>query len=412
MGDNTTALPVLGSLLLVLEAVTRGSGSDRSRAFSARAWPVLAAGALAGLATGLKLTNAPYALILCASLFLVPITMPRRAGLAMLFAAGALAGFAVTGGWWMLRMWEAFGNPLFPQFGSLFPNALAAPISVADRAWVPQSWWQHLGWPFLISFDARRAGHLGFRQVIWALAYAAFLSWALAAGWRRGRASDRAPLAPGARIVLFLVAAGFVAWMELFGVYRYLVPIELLAPLAIFLVAAARWPMRKAVRASRGLLVIATFVALTGMKTWGHGGWSDPLLHVDLPPLAEPARTTVLLAGGEPPWAWLAVGFPREVAFAQVGGNFPEGPRFRAALAERIAARGGPVFAIVTGHHDARVDEGKPAKRDIPAENRAEREKAARLLAAYGFALRPESCREHRAGIGREVQVYQWCPLV
>jgi glycosyl transferase family 87 len=400
MGDNATALGVLGALLLVLQSWRTDRGL-----------PLATAGLLAGIATGLKLTNAPYAMALCAALLVLPLPLPRRARLALLFAAGAIAGFAVTGGWWLLRMWDAFGNPLFPQFGSVFPNPLAASISIADRAWVPKAWWQHLAWPFVISFDARRAGQLGLRQVIWALVYAAFLAWALAAVWRRGRPADRAPLDGSARVVLFLVAAGFVAWMEVFGIYRYLVPIELLAPLAIFLVASARWPMRKAVRASRGVLVVATFVALAGMKTWGHAGWRDPLLHFDVPPLAEPARTTVLIAGGDPPWSWLAVGFPRDVAFFQLGGNFPEGPRFRAMIGERIAERGGPVFAVVTGHHDARVDEGKPARRDIPAENRAEREKAARLLAAYRFTLRPEACSEHRAGIGAEVQVFQWCPL-
>jgi len=372
---------------------------------------LLAAGLLAGMGAGLKLTNALYAAVLCAGLLTLPLPAATRARIATLFAVGAASGFALTGGYWAVLMAQRFGNPLFPQFGSLFPNPLAAPISVADTAWRPKEAWQHVLWPFLVSLDARRAGQLGLRQIIWTLVYAGFISWAVAALRRRSPPDGRAALGTPGRLVLVMVGAGFVAWMEMFGIYRYLVPIEMLSPLAVFLLATVRWPLKKAVRVSRWLLGIATLTAVAGMKTWGHGGWRDPMLHVDVPSLADAAHTTVVIAGGEPPWSWVAVGFPREVAFVQVGGNFPEGPRLRPMMEERIAARAGPVFALVTGHHDSRVDAGKPSRRDIPAENRAEREKASKLLAAYGLRLREETCTAHRAGIGASVQVFQWCAL-
>lgn len=405
MGDNTTALFVLGGLCVLLEWWKRVAAGGTAFGL------LLVAGGLAGLGTGLKLTNALHALVLCAALLTLPLPPGARARAALLFAVGALLGWAVTGGYWVLVMWERFGNPLFTQLGSVFPNALALPVGIADAAWRPKEWWQHVLWPFLVSLDARRAGQLGFRQVIWALVYAAFMGWALSAWWQRRRGRPSPPLAAPARLVLFAVGAGFIAWMEIFGIYRYLVPIELLAPLALYLLAAARWPLPRAARVARAPIVIATFVALTGMKTWGHAAWRDPMLAVDAPPIAQPERTTVLIAGGDPPWAWLIPGFPREVAFMQLGGNFPEGPGFVPMVRERIARRGGPVFAIVTGHHDSRVDAGKPSRRDIPAESRAERDKAVTLLARYGFALDAQACVPHRARMAGAVQVFQWCPL-
>ena len=59
---------------------------------------------------------------------------------------------------------------------------------------------------------------------------------------------------------------------------------------------------------------------------------SDKPFHVDVPALADPVRTTVLTTDDDPPWGWLVMAFPPEVAFAQLKGNFPKGPAFSAKI--------------------------------------------------------------------------------
>src|SRR5206468_15599 len=54
-GDNTSAVPAIAALLLTLRGINRANSWSR-------VWYSTGAGALAGLAAGLKLTNLPFAL--------------------------------------------------------------------------------------------------------------------------------------------------------------------------------------------------------------------------------------------------------------------------------------------------------------------------------------------------------------
>jgi hypothetical protein len=103
---------------------------------------------IVGLGMGLKLTNVVYAVALCASLLLFPTTPFARVRLAFFFGIGVLVGLALTSGYWLWKMCETFGNPVFPQFSSVFPNALAPRVGVADTSWLPKSVLETVLWPF------------------------------------------------------------------------------------------------------------------------------------------------------------------------------------------------------------------------------------------------------------------------
>jgi hypothetical protein len=198
-----------------------------------------------------------------------------------------------------------------------------------------------------------------------------------------------------------------------------------------------------------------------GVQTWGHERLSLRAFRVDVPRIARPADTVVVLAGDDPPWGWLVPFFPSPVSFVQVAGNFPEGPGYRARLREILHVRPAH-FAILRGEHDVRLEnieladelarrlristsdrgcralrwavdrlrlrarveplsgDGSPRcelterpgdAKDVALEDRREREKVQRVLSAYGLALDADSCRCYRARIGRGLSVYQWCAL-
>jgi hypothetical protein len=454
MGDNTTALFVLGAMLLVLDAWPRLASGDPP-------WLVLAAaGLLAGLGTGLKLTNAVHALALCAGLLTVPAPMATRLRGALVFGAAVGAGTAIAAGPWWHAMWAMYGNPLFPQFAAVFSSPLSSSAGVADTTWLPRNAGERFLWPFLISLDARRAGQLPLRQGIWALVYVLAIA-AIAVAWLRGRRSGVSPasMPPASRFVVVVLGVSFVLWMAIFGIYRYLVPMELLAPLAAYVLLRYLLAPETARRAAAWALGACTLLVLSsGPKTWDQNPWGERAFAIDVPPLAQPATTTSLIVGGDPPWAWLAIGFPREVAFTQLGGNFPAGPAFAPRVRELVASRGGPVYAVVNAHVDAGAERGgrtravvealgltggptgcsilrrisgplrlrgeiaargqacefvpeRPAPRDIEAENSRERERASAILAGYGFALSGEACSTHRAAIAGGIRAFQWCPV-
>lgn len=456
MGDDTTALFSLASLLVLV------SNWDRLGRWSAHSVVVVVAGGvLVGLGVGFKLTNVPYAVALCVALLSYPDRTIVKLRIAFLFGIGVLLGFAVTGGYWMFHVWKTFGNPLYPQFGSLFPSPFAATIGVGDTRWRPISWSETVLWPFIFTANSHRVGETPIRQIIWPIVYVLFWLWFAtgAAQWMTGRKT--AVLDRRARFVVLFVATGFVIWMELFSIYRYIVAVEVLTPLVVWIVMQRLLPYRAARRVAGGLIAIATVVVVTGgARTWGHEGWTDPLYHAQVPAIAEPERTTVIIATtSSRPWAWLATLFPPQVAFTQLGSSFPGTPAFYERIRQTAKERGGPVYAIIDGEHNWRVDNiakvnglvdrmgltdsargcdalrwtvgrlhlhamvtpyataGRQCAlglraddvRDTAAENRADIAAAVPMFDRNGFTLHPAECTPYRAGIGDGVLVYQWC---
>jgi hypothetical protein len=452
MGDNTTALLELGALFTVLAGWERLLQGGR-RAVGI----VLLAGALAGVGAGLKLTNGSYALVLCAGLVVLPCPYWQRIKLGSLFAAGVLMGIALSGYWYFV-LWQHFGNPLYPQYSVLFPNAFTHPVGAIDTRWPPKGIVTTLLWPFLFSLDSLRVGQIHLRQILWPLLYVLFLLWgALALGRRlkHGTDADRRQL-----YVLVYVGLGFVLWMKIFGVFRYLVPVELVAPLAAFLLLRRSFDYPIARRLTGWSLAAATLVVLAGgTTTWGHEAWGDPMFSADIPPLENPASTTVMLAVEDIPHTWLVPLFPEEVAFFGLDRTFPEPKLFRARMRDIVISRGGPIYAVLKAHYPSRADtierqnlwarrlgleDGRRGcdflnwaithlhlraqmrdtdatgthcefaalpsdEEDTAMEDRASDAGELKLFAAYGFVLDPQSCQIYMARVGQGSIPYQWC---
>ncbi|MGT2506805.1 hypothetical protein [Cupriavidus basilensis] len=464
MGDNATALLVLAGLSVLLHGWERLGSAHAAWALAA------AAGVLVGAATGLKLTNAIYAVALCAAMLSLPLRWPRRLGLAWVFGLGVLAGIALTAGYWFALMWSNFANPLFPQFNAFFHNTLAAPISVADTRWLPRSAMEAVMFPFVIVADAKRVGEVPTRPFVWPLLYALVCCWTVRAGWRawRGKPSgadsaDLPPLAPQARLVLAFVAAAFLTWLALFSIYRYCVAMELLAPLAVWLVVQRLLPARAAGRTGAIALAMVALAALTGMKTWGHESWARQAFRITLPDVPLDTNTTVFLTGGAVAQGWLATQFPAAVTFAALNSNFPEGPAYVGRVQAMLAERPGQAYALLPANvnwraqsvarmNDSLAGIGVSANgslckmlgsalgrlrvhaqlaapqpggegatctlaplpqdlSDLAAEDRAEVALQSPGLLRYGLVLQAEGCRTYDAFIGADARPYQLCPV-
>jgi len=171
--------------------------------------------------------------------------------------------------------------------------------------------------------------------------------------------------------------------------------------------------------------------------------------------------------GGHAAWAWIATRFPDTVAFTQLESgpphvDFPATDLYRERMRAMARERGGPAFGLITGSStdffDARVArmesvnsflarfginrsqkgcdtirriasylgshanmiEGQePGEKcrleawtsDRPPENHVFAAEAVRIFQRNGFDLDVESCVPYKAGIGKGVQVYQWCRL-
>ncbi|NHZ96571.1 hypothetical protein [Massilia sp. CCM 8734] len=415
MGDNLTSLTVLGAIALLL-----------------RQWPQLLAGgvraaliaALAGLiigaGTGLKLTNANYALALCLALLTLRVSLWRRFSTAFVFGLGTLAGIGATAGHWYWLMWKQFGNPLFPQFNNIFKAPLASPIAVADMGWVPKSALEALLWPFIFTFNSKRVIELPMTQIIWPLVYIAFLAL-IAQHLRRLWLAAPGPAtsivahgeAPGARLLLVFFALSYLIWLKLFGIYRYMVPLELLAPLVLWLLLhrVCTLPVARAIGA---WCIVLSAIAGLPRVDWGHHYNGEKSFTVQVPAFAEPEQSMVFTVHGDPPMSWLVPNFPNRLAFAALGSGFPESPAFAERVAQMVAARRGPLFVMLTAGGLPLGPRSGAAAPDADTEQRQRRlyDAGHKILQRYRLTFNEASCVVYDARFGGGASdAYQLCEV-
>ncbi|MFC0400934.1 hypothetical protein [Paraburkholderia rhizosphaerae] len=470
MGDDTTALFVLAAVALILNRW------QQLRVLSARGFAyAFAAGLLAGCAAGLKLTNAVYPIAICAACFTLPGRFIARLRASFFVGLGVLAGIAATGGYWFAKMWEVFHNPVFPQFSNVFPNELVRPMAVADMRWFPTSWIETLLWPFVFSLNSKRVTELPVHQIIWALLYASLIVWlpVVLRRAQRGRKTGQAATRIDAKraFVLVYICVGYVVWLKMFCIYRYTVPMEMLTPLALYIVLDDLLPNAAHERAAKtvaltgkriagvALAVASLVVVLGGAPTFGHERWAWRAFRAETPTLNEPERTTILIVGGASGSGWLATFYPPNVAFAKIDSNFPTTPLYDEKVKSLIERRGGPAFVLVEGHENwrarnvaksdailrqfgllnsksscstvhrvierlhlhATVEDNADGschlglraddKRDMTPQNIAEATRIDDVLKNHGMSLQSLTCERYATYIGSEREIYQLCPL-
>jgi hypothetical protein len=296
-------------------------------------------------------------------------------------------------------MWQQFGNPMFPQFNDRFLSPMAAPIGIGDTGWLPKTWFEKLAWPFIFTLDPRRVCELPLRNLVWPLLYVtgSALLVALVIGRRRLEALPRQ-----AWLLLAFGALTYLLWLNLFSIYRYLVPLEMLAPLMCWLVLRTLVPGHRAVAVAGVALSAGSVVTVT---SWGHAG-SGPSFTVDAPRFDKPAQSLVYTV--QAPTGWVVPFFQPEVAFVSLGAGFPESEAWRQRADAMRRARSGPFYVMLE------ADRGDPAVQGNPAELARRTadtvDRANQILQRYGLAATTD-CRPFRAMIGKYRLDYQLCEV-
>ncbi len=396
--DNVVSLPVLGSLLLVLVKYPRLCSGPLEVAL---AWAAIA-GLLAGLGAGLKLPAWVFAVGLCAAFFILPTRGARRFWLAFLFGLGVVGGVAATSGLWMWTLWERFGNPLFPYFNDLFQGEMGALEDYRDKRFIPQGLVESLFFPLVFAINPLETNELKFRDLRLPLFYLLLLGWLGYALYRRlshqGSNASAATHFMDRPKTAFLLVSGLLAyavWLKLFGIYRYLVPLEMLAPLCITAVID-RFPLPSRARGS--MVVGAVILLLITFRpfNWGRIPWGEDYFGVQPPPLADPANTLVIMSGGAPT-AYVIPAFPPAVRFFRIQSNLTGVPghenEFDRLLQRLIAGHQGPLFGLYLSSPD-------------------EEPKSQKALSAYGLRLQKERCLELKTHLERFAEhPLLFCPL-
>ena len=366
MNDWYVAALVLAALWLVLRDGDPPAARTRTLAL---------AGLLVGAGAGLKLTGAVYGVGLLAALFAASGAWQARLRAAAVAGAAMAAAFAATAGPWMWLMWSRYANPLFPYFNDVFRSPWADPVSFAATRFGPKSAAEWLAFPFLLLVKVEGyVSEPAFRDARPALLYALALAALLAVLLRRPQASAPADAARAWRFVAAFFVASFAAWAVLYRIWRYLVPLELLAGALIAGLIVRLVPARRVVAA---LAVAFVAVAATAQfPTWWRQRFDAHFLSVTMPPVKPGAL--VLLVNPEP-MSYVLPSFPPDARFAGLVSNFNDPGRtnlLQQAIAAAIRDHRGPLYALAI-----------PPGRDLGAD----------ALAKMGLARR--SCAEIRTNL-------------
>ena len=306
------------------------------------------AGLLAGFAAGLKLTSAPYAAALCLALLLT--VRPFRYH-AIAYAAGfsslALVGFVATAGFWMSRMYEKFGNPIFPYFNHWFRSPWWDAVPLGS-GYGPQSVAEWAVFPFrLFRYNTGMVGELAFRDwripFVFAAAALALAAFGLKKILTRNAAGFPRPPWEWRFVAVFWFLS-FVFWTAEHSVYRYVVPLELFS--GAMAIAFFCLPLPAAGRLAGALVVTGFIVAKTLYPVTWRVPFGEHFFALNLPRLPSDA---LVLFVEDAPFAYVIPFLDGGARFVGVRNNLTAPWREHLVakeIGQAIEKHSGPLFSM------------------------------------------------------------------
>ena len=259
--SSTTASLILLALLLLI----KGAASSISPrvAFTCTAM----GGLLIGLGSALKMTNGFFAV--AGMVALVPVAMKERLPLflkrGLAYVSGLGIGVALLG-WWNMKVFREFGNPIYPLYNAIFRSSYYDLVNWHDPRFVFDLI-HFIRFPLSAALGTTETSELRFADARYLLcatvAFLAVVQRSFAGPWARER-WNQAPA-----MLLSFVAGGICIWALVFPYQRYLIPIELLLGLATWVLLAYLSVNQRTIT-----IVLVCFLAaswkLVHVPDWGH----------------------------------------------------------------------------------------------------------------------------------------------
>jgi hypothetical protein len=336
-GEAQTATIMLGGLLAAL----RPAATRRALGLG---------GALFGAAAGLKLTASTLAPALLAAACCAAADRRSAARAGALAAAGWLAGFALTDGWWALMLIERFGSPTFPMFNGVFRSPWYPPANFVDGRFLPGSLARALVYPILwLTGPATSISEIPLRDPRGAIVLCLAVANLATARFRR-----LPPLSRPQRAMLAFLAVGYAAWVSTSGILRYAAVLEVTAGLVTPLLISRLLPKATANLASASVLAVALGTARYG--SWGRMPYGGETLRADTG-WVQPGTLVVVTLRAT--LAGMVPFMPHQDSISVIGLDFAlldaRGYRLHDEALRRVREHTGPIAVLTVG------DPGAPA---------------------------------------------------
>ncbi len=336
---------------------------------------------------GLKMTCGAFCAGLCVSVLFMPAGGRRCCLLAACVGAGIVAGFLLSYGYWGWFLYTHYDSPFFPLWNKIMQAPLYPRLNLKDYS-VPAGS-SILFFPFLFAVHPLLVSELDWHDGRIPVFYALMLVLA-AVRWAPGRrpACGHAVAAPHAgAFLLCLGLSSYVFWLIMFDVYRYLLPLEMLAPLLIAL-CIDMLPLQRRWRTALTALVlisIAATIVPAGGGMFRRSSWTPHIVEVQRPALPDSA-SLMLLMTGYGAYAHILPDFPPRIPVVRIqsriffdSGNNPDDVGMNKVIRARIDAHAGRFMALIPA-----IDGHDLARKNIPPED---------VLGYFGLTIAPGPCQ-------------------
>ena len=352
MNEWPGAALTVAALFLVVRALARFPLSSLPRS------AMIGAGLLCGFATGAKFTYGVFAVGLCAAILLRgpwrPAALRRAFVEAFVFGVAVLAGTLVTAGPWMWALWTHFQNPIFPYANVWIKSPWWGQYEVMGRRFGPHTLLEWLVFPFDLGspspFYVTEMGYVDGRipalygVALTAAAAALLQRFGTRADVRRASTGDDPGMAPTWRLLGVFWVVSFLLWTAQYSIFRYLVPLELLA--GALLVGLLRWLVRPAAGGVAAIMMAALLVGTTVVADWWRIDFGPRWFSVQLPTIDSNALVLLTTDG---PMSYVLPFFPRDARHLGINNSISDARRktlMEEAIVRAIRTHKGPIYAL------------------------------------------------------------------
>lgn len=194
--------------------------------------PIILAFLVLGIAMGLKLTAAIYAIgALLALMVIVKKTGDERANFHWLIFAifGLTLGLVLANGYWMWHLWQQYRNPFFPFYNKIFHSPFFPAINWQDKRFMPENWQQWLLFPFYFSTWRKATTELYSADYRFVMIYILLIAFGVR--FLFGKKTHSVKFIWFCSFFIF----SYLAWEINFSILRYSSVLQMLAPVLIVL---------------------------------------------------------------------------------------------------------------------------------------------------------------------------------
>lgn len=318
----------------------------------------LLSGLILGAVLGLKPTAVTAAVAAGIALIICRRHLKRPLLFILFFAGGGLAGFLLTNGWWMYKLYSLYGNPFFPFFNGIFHSPYFDDFNYSDRRFIPPLKLA-LFCPYLSKVSHYCHAGTYFTDLRFPLYYSLVVG---AAVWLvcRPRRLKAFFLGRRAWFMLFVfMLLNYVLWLTFFAIQHYLVVWEMLGALLTIKFISLYRPRQSNVKFIlyyTAATILCGILLITPFIDGGFGNRRSDNKMIDVSPVVLPPGTLLKLynlplAGIIPLWAqnndFRALGYMQFFDDLHMrGSDLAERGKFREMRDEIEKTHTGPVVVL------------------------------------------------------------------